>query len=159
MLSDVRYMWRRFRQRFWPVPLDMPMPPTANFFSIPDDITIGQRYTDPEYLAQEMPIDWPVIVAMEIFCCRVCLGNYALEPDESGIRPLMRDPEGKTYAHAMWMLWEIADKRIEGRKAHRWLGYAQAILIGQSAMTLDDAKQLNREASELIAACKEALPK
>jgi hypothetical protein len=46
------------------------------------------------------------------------------------------------------MLREISKLRVTGKKAHRWLGYAQAILIEYGVMSLEDAKNINKKASE-----------
>lgn len=67
-----------------------------------------------------------------------------------GIRVLPqgeRDPEGRSLAHAVWMLLEIYWSKVTGNKAHRWLGYAQALLISHRWATLDQMKQANLEAS------------
>jgi hypothetical protein len=41
------------------------------------------------------------------------------------------------------MLNEIKALRIEGEKAHRWLGYAQGILVQRRAATLEQMKEVN----------------
>jgi hypothetical protein len=60
-----------------------------------------------------------------------------------------RDPEGRTLEHAVWMLLEIYWGKIESNsnKAHRWLGYAQALLVSHQWATLEQMKQANLEAS------------
>ncbi len=58
-----------------------------------------------------------------------------------------RDPSGRTVNHAKWMLEGIAWGYVTGEKAHRWLGYAQAIVIENSWATLDFIKDLNRNAN------------
>jgi hypothetical protein len=62
--------------------------------------------------------------------------------------PAVRSEQGVGIEHASWMLGEIIAGRVEGRKAHRWLGYAQAILVEASWLTLDEAKAANKEASD-----------
>jgi len=46
--------------------------------------------------------------------------------------------------HLNWMMCEIATRRVDGEKAHRWIGYAQGVLIAQSHMTLDEARVIVR---------------
>ncbi len=58
---------------------------------------------------------------------------------------LDRDPNGKTLAHARWMLNGISVGYIQFEKAHRWLGYAQAIIVSHGAATLDELKDINKE--------------
>lgn len=58
----------------------------------------------------------------------------------------VRDPHAKATAHAAWMLEEIADEQVVGDKAHRWLGYAQALLVVRSIITLEEAKAINDDA-------------
>ena len=55
-----------------------------------------------------------------------------------------RDPEGKTVAHAYWMLQGIAQGYIQHEKAHRWLGYAQGIIVAWNEGTLDEMKLANK---------------
>lgn len=67
-----------------------------------------------------------------------------------GIRALpapKRDEEARSLEHAVWMLLEIYWKKIEGNKAQRWLGYAQALLVSHRWVTLEQMKQANLEAS------------
>jgi len=54
-----------------------------------------------------------------------------------------RDLEGKSLEHAAWMLEEIASKKIEGEKAHRWLGYAQGLLVLEGKATMADFREIN----------------
>ena len=143
----------RFFGRWVPAPLILPKEPSrVSFFNLPDRLTISRKFTDLKYLLEDMPADWPVIVADTLFCQRVCLSHFETDPGEDGMRHLKRDPEGKTYAHAMFMAFEIMEGRVAGDKAHRWLGYAQGILVGQEVMSLDDAKRLNKEASQIMTA-------
>lgn len=46
--------------------------------------------------------------------------------------------------HAIWMLEGIADGYVQHEKAHRWLGYAQALLVSDDVITLDQAKEINK---------------
>lgn len=57
-----------------------------------------------------------------------------------------RDKYGRTIGHAMWMLRGIAEGYIQHGKAHRWLGYAQGLLVTHGEISLEDAKRLNKEA-------------
>jgi hypothetical protein len=59
-----------------------------------------------------------------------------------------RDPEGVSVEHAAWMLYEIINGTVSGRKAHRWLGYAQGILVMSGRLTLEQAKLANKRASD-----------
>lgn len=54
-----------------------------------------------------------------------------------------RDPEGKTLEHAVWMLEEIVSKSKEGEKAHRWLGYAQGLVVLEGKATMADFREIN----------------
>ncbi len=57
-----------------------------------------------------------------------------------------RDVDGVTIEHALWMLGGIAEGYVRGEKAHRWLGYAQALLVILDVTTLEIMKQRNRSA-------------
>lgn len=57
-----------------------------------------------------------------------------------------RDPEGKTIEHARWMLGGIIAGYIQHEKAHRWLAYAQAIIVLNGSATLNDMKAANKAA-------------
>ena len=59
-----------------------------------------------------------------------------------------KDPDGTEMSHAAWMLQGIAQGYIQHEKAHRWLGYAQAILVIQGPFTLEGMKTANREARQ-----------
>ena len=59
-----------------------------------------------------------------------------------------RNSEGKGVDHAIWMLAGIKLGYIQSEKAHRWLGYAQALLVEGKIISLAVAKDVNREASE-----------
>lgn len=68
----------------------------------------------------------------------------SLERTPPKLKP-MRAPNGEGLNHAKWLLTGILMGYIEGEKAHRWLGYAQAIMVNECVITLDDAKQINKE--------------
>ncbi len=55
-----------------------------------------------------------------------------------------RDPDGKTSEHAGWMLYGVALGYVQYEKAHRWLGYAQAILVTNNIFSLAAMKEINR---------------
>lgn len=59
---------------------------------------------------------------------------------------MKQDPKGTSIGHAKWMLNEIRTLRIQGEKAHRWLGWAQAILALGHYATLDEMKEINKNA-------------
>lgn len=65
----------------------------------------------------------------------------------NGIK-ILQSEEGNTPSHAMWMLEGIDLGFISGDKGHRWLGYAQAILVMHGHLSLDEAKEINKEASK-----------
>ena len=60
--------------------------------------------------------------------------------------PSLQDNAGKEVTHAVWMLSGITMNYIKREKAHRWLGYAQALLVVHGKIDLDDAKECNRRA-------------
>lgn len=79
---------------------------------------------------------------------RGCL-NYIQHKDEGtelSATPLepARSSEGNDGNHAAWMLHEIIDGNVEGEKAHRWLGYAQALLVVADELSLEECKMLNK---------------
>lgn len=57
-----------------------------------------------------------------------------------------KDPEGKSLDHILFMLYEIATEEVQHEKAHRWLGYAQGLLVCYEKLTLEQCKQINLEA-------------
>jgi hypothetical protein len=59
---------------------------------------------------------------------------------------MIRDSKGRTVNHAKWMLNEIKIGNVREEKAHRWLGYAQALLICSHLLTLEKAKEINYNA-------------
>ncbi len=56
------------------------------------------------------------------------------------------DPSGDTLTHAKWMLHGIFSGYIQHEKAHRWLGYAQALMVVNDVVTLDKLKEINHAA-------------
>ena len=48
-----------------------------------------------------------------------------------------------TYQHIKWMLTSIISGYVQGEKAHRWLGWAQAIVCASGEMGLDELKELD----------------
>jgi hypothetical protein len=58
----------------------------------------------------------------------------------------LRSEHGETPEHARWMLEGIKEGYIQHEKGHRWLGYAQGLLVTRGVMTLDDAKSINQRA-------------
>jgi hypothetical protein len=68
--------------------------------------------------------------------------------DAADAPPARRSGDGDGPEHASWMLHEIVNQRIAGRKAHRWLGYAQGILVAADWLTLEQAKLANKRASD-----------
>ena len=46
------------------------------------------------------------------------------------------------------MLDQIMSAKVSGKKAHRWLGYAQCILVYEQQFLLGMVKSINHAASE-----------
>ena len=59
-----------------------------------------------------------------------------------------RDDDGCGIEHACWMLQGIAQGYVQHEKAHRWLGYAQGVLVMSDTYTLGDMKKANKEAND-----------
>lgn len=59
-----------------------------------------------------------------------------------------RHSDGWGVEHAKFLLNTVAKRKVTGTKAHRWLAYAQAILVGEEIFKLIDAKRTNKRASE-----------
>jgi len=53
---------------------------------------------------------------------------------------------GHRIEHAKWMLQGISRGYIQHEKAHRWLGYAQGLLVMMSVASLHDMKEANKHA-------------
>ena len=52
--------------------------------------------------------------------------------------------EPDSFEHVQWMLKGIIDGYIKGEKAHRWIGWAQAVIhIHQEDMPLETFKEIN----------------
>ncbi|MEE9395289.1 MAG: hypothetical protein V3W41_22585 [Planctomycetota bacterium] len=64
----------------------------------------------------------------------------------NGGGPFDRCHTGMGIEHAGWMLTEIGLGNITGEKAHRWLGYAQAIVVNFGYLSLYDCKNINHAA-------------
>jgi len=60
----------------------------------------------------------------------------------------IRDPDGLTENHAIWLLVEVANNHVSGAKAHRWLAWAQCILTKADRLTLEMCKSINKAASD-----------
>lgn len=54
--------------------------------------------------------------------------------------------EPDSYYYVEWMLRGIIDGYIQHEKAHRWLGWAQAIILVQQGVDLDQLKLINKRA-------------
>ncbi len=59
-----------------------------------------------------------------------------------------RDPYGRTIEHAIWMLAGISMGYVKDEKGHRWLGYAQALIVGDGLLTLKEVKRINKGSDE-----------
>lgn len=60
-----------------------------------------------------------------------------------------RSEDGRGFHHAIWLLKEIALERVIGEKAHRWLAYAQGLLVAQAVLTLNQCRIANLLAKPL----------
>jgi len=57
--------------------------------------------------------------------------------------PAARGREGNTVEHAVWMLAGICLGYVQHEKAHRWLGYAQGIIVMSGMLNLEQVKGIN----------------
>ena len=60
----------------------------------------------------------------------------------------LQSDDGAGEDHAAYMLDGILKGYIQHEKAHRWLGYAQALLVSNGVATLDEMKAVNKEADD-----------
>lgn len=60
--------------------------------------------------------------------------------------PSIQAEEANTLSHARWMLEGITKGYVQHEKGHRWLGYAQALLVFCKVTTLDQLKEINKTA-------------
>jgi hypothetical protein len=58
--------------------------------------------------------------------------------------PLMDSRYGKD--HLTYMVEEIVSGRVQGEKAHRWLGYIQGCVVMSGGSTLEEVKLVNYQA-------------
>jgi len=66
------------------------------------------------------------------------IGQDARSPDVSD--------EADSFEHVEWMLKGIVDGYIKGEKAHRWIGWAQAVIhIHQEDVPLEHFKEINKQ--------------
>lgn len=75
-------------------------------------------------------------VAAEIMLAHTQDGQYGSE----------RSAAGATPEHAVWMLNQIVDGEVEHDKAHRWIGYAQGVLVSEKVVSLEQCKAANQAA-------------
>jgi hypothetical protein len=54
-----------------------------------------------------------------------------------------RAEDGRGIPHAVWLLREVAERRITGEKAHRWLAWAQCVLTYEGIIDLHGCKYAN----------------
>jgi len=57
-----------------------------------------------------------------------------------------RDSDGMGLSHAGWMLIEVGTEKVTGEKAHRWLGWAQSIIVNHGYLELKECKDINHAA-------------
>lgn len=60
--------------------------------------------------------------------------------------PRVEGKEEINPAHIMRMLEQVESGEIWGEKAHRWVGYAQGVLLCKTDLTLEDVKYVNHNA-------------
>jgi len=54
-------------------------------------------------------------------------------------------PEPGTYfPHMRWMLEELRSGRVTGTKAHRWLGFVQALMVMNDLITVAEERNFTR---------------
>jgi hypothetical protein len=68
--------------------------------------------------------------------------NEKERSDTLKISPI-RDPFGLTLEHQLWLLTEVANSGVLGEKAHRWLSFAQGVLVSRGCVSLEDCKYAN----------------
>jgi len=52
--------------------------------------------------------------------------------------------------HASMMLWSIVCGEVKGDKAHRWLGWAQAVICFRGGANLEHLKSINQDAKDMV---------
>lgn len=67
--------------------------------------------------------------------------NMCAIHDKGKVVPI-RDPYGETLEHAYWMLEEIKRGEVTGEKGHRWLGYAQGLIVVEGVLYLEDITKI-----------------
>lgn len=65
----------------------------------------------------------------------------------------LRDPDGRTWQHAVWMLDQVL-QMAESSKAHRWVGYAQALLVLHGKASLSRVRAVVRFFEEIKLLCR-----
>ncbi len=55
---------------------------------------------------------------------------------------------GCSSEHILDILQQVVDGKVTGSKAHRFIGWAQAVLCMEGYTSLDDARTLNRKVIE-----------
>lgn len=60
-----------------------------------------------------------------------------------------RHPNGVGLNHLSWMIQTAHEDGFDEAKTMRWLGYVQGYLVACGRATLDEMKQINKEASEI----------
>lgn len=65
------------------------------------------------------------------------------ETDVNAAMTRLRNTEGKGLEHALWMLNEIIEGKVSHEKGHRWLGYAQGLLVADGRASLESCKYAN----------------
>lgn len=48
------------------------------------------------------------------------------------------------YPHLLWMCEEILSGKVDGEKAHRWLGFVQGVLFDDGQYTISQLQDHNK---------------
>jgi len=83
---------------------------------------------------------------MKMMNLRKAAQAYLEHPNIRYERPIRDLLDGFGLHHAVWMLEEIKSGKVTGEKGHRWLGYAQGMLVAFRAIDHDEAKEINKAA-------------
>lgn len=53
-------------------------------------------------------------------------------------------PDKTSETHLIWMLDQLIDLKVQGEKAHRWLGFVQGIMVSRGYITVDAERDRTR---------------
>lgn len=78
------------------------------------------------------------------------VAEYKVTINQKGYLKAYRHPEDEVaghdsrYMHLLWMCEEILAGKVEGEKAHRWLGFIQGVFFDDCQKTIKQLKEQNR---------------